>query len=73
MRNRDKGKKGELIAQKWVKSKLRLEILETNFRSPWGEIDIIARDRDTWVFIEVKTREPKGWTSRRGSHPGKTK
>ena len=57
MKNRDKGKKGELIAQKWVKSKLRLEILETNFRSPWGEIDIIARDRDTWVFIEVKTRE----------------
>ena len=57
MENRAKGKRGELIAQKWVKSKLHLEILETNFRSPWGEIDIIAKDRDIWVFLEVKTRE----------------
>ena len=56
MENRAKGKKGELAAQRWVKRKLHLEILETNFRSPWGEIDIIARDRDTWVFLEVKMR-----------------
>ncbi|MDI3542652.1 MAG: putative endonuclease [Candidatus Atribacteria bacterium] len=57
MENRAKGRKGELIAQKWIRSKLRLDILETNFRSPWGEIDIIAKDRDTWVFLEVKMRE----------------
>ncbi len=32
------------------------EILEKNYRKQCGEVDIIARDRDTLVFIEVKTR-----------------
>jgi len=32
------------------------EILEKNYRKQYGEVDIIARDRDTLVFIEVKTR-----------------
>ncbi len=32
------------------------EILERNFRTRHGEIDIVARDGDTLVFIEVKTR-----------------
>jgi putative endonuclease len=31
-------------------------ILETNYRTPLGEIDIIARDKDTLVFVEVKAR-----------------
>lgn len=31
-------------------------ILERNFRSPLGEIDIIALDRDCLVFIEVRSR-----------------
>lgn len=31
-------------------------ILETNYRTPLGEIDIIARDRDALVFVEVKAR-----------------
>jgi len=29
----------------------------TNFHSPFGEIDIIAEDQDTVVFVEVKTRK----------------
>ncbi len=33
-----------------------MRVVETNFRSPWGEIDLIARDGEHWVFIEVKTR-----------------
>jgi len=33
------------------------KVLEKNFRCPWGEIDIIARDHDELVFIEVKTRK----------------
>ena len=32
-------------------------ILERNFRSRWGEIDIIARDGEYIVFVEVKYRE----------------
>lgn len=31
-------------------------ILERNFRIRGGEIDIVARDKDTLVFVEVKTR-----------------
>lgn len=32
------------------------EILDRNYRSSWGEIDIIARQRDVLAFVEVKTR-----------------
>ncbi len=31
-------------------------ILETNYRCQWGEVDIIARDEDCLVFVEVRTR-----------------
>ena len=31
-------------------------ILERNFRTKFGEIDIIAKDKETFVFVEVKTR-----------------
>ncbi len=33
-----------------------LKIIERNFRTPVGEIDIIARNRKFLVFVEVKTR-----------------
>ncbi|MEL6269108.1 MAG: YraN family protein, partial [Chloroflexota bacterium] len=32
------------------------EIMMTNWRCPTGEIDIIARDGDMMVFVEVRTR-----------------
>lgn len=35
-----------------------LRILERNFRCRSGEIDVIACDRDTLVFVEVRLREP---------------
>ncbi len=50
------GKQGENIAADYLK-KQGYKILETNKRfSRFCEIDIIAQDRDTLVFIEVKTR-----------------
>ncbi len=30
------------------------KIVERNYRKPWGEIDIIAKDGDCLVFVEVK-------------------
>lgn len=33
-----------------------LKILQRNLRTPVGEIDIVARDRKSLVFVEVKTR-----------------
>jgi len=50
------GKHGESVAIKHLK-KNGYRILERNYRSDLGEIDIIARDKDTLVFIEVKTRK----------------
>ena len=49
------GKKCEIIAQNYLKNK-GYTILETNHRNKVGEIDIIAKENDTIVFIEVKTR-----------------
>ena len=49
------GGKGERIAAAFLRKKGYL-ILETGFRYGRGEIDIIARDGDYLVFVEVKTR-----------------
>lgn len=49
------GQKGEDIAVRHLK-KAGYKIIETNYRTKLGEIDIIAQDKDTIVFAEVKTR-----------------
>lgn len=49
------GKKGEELARKFLEEK-RYTILETNWRHEKDEIDIIAKDNDELVVIEVKTR-----------------
>ncbi len=49
------GEIGEKSAVKFLK-KLKYKIIETNYTNHIGEIDIIAKDSETIVFIEVKTR-----------------
>lgn len=49
------GKSGERSAAKYLK-KNGYKILIQNYRCKFGEIDIIARDGEVLVFIEVKTR-----------------
>ncbi|HPH56011.1 MAG TPA: YraN family protein [Smithella sp.] len=50
------GKKGERLAADFLTGN-GYQILETNFRCPLGEIDIIAREHQEIVFVEVKTRK----------------
>jgi putative endonuclease len=50
-----KGKQGEDLAAEHLKARgLRLEA--KNVRFPLGEIDLVMRDRETVVFVEVKSR-----------------
>lgn len=46
---------GEKLAVDYLK-KQKYKVIERNFRKGFGEIDIIAIDEGTLVFIEVKTR-----------------
>jgi putative endonuclease len=55
MKRRDTGRLGEKIARDFLKGR-GYHILETNYRCPYGEIDIIARCQDYLVFIEVRTK-----------------
>lgn len=55
MKRRQVGLAGEKEARNYLESK-GYEIIETNYRCPLGEIDIIAREQETIVFIEVRTR-----------------
>ena len=53
---KDTGKKGEDIACEYLK-KLGWHIIERNYHySRYAEIDIVAKEHDTLVFVEVKTR-----------------
>ncbi len=50
------GKQGEELAASYLKN-LGFSLIERNYRQKTGEIDIIARDGDCLVFVEVKTRK----------------
>ncbi len=52
------GKIGEKLAVAHLK-KMKYKILERNYKCPLGEVDLVARDQNTLVFIEVKTRKTK--------------
>jgi len=60
--NIKKGKKGEALAEKFLKKK-GYRIIEKNFRTRFGEIDLIALDHGTLVFVEVKARGGTGFGS----------
>ena len=49
------GKKGEEVALRFLKKK-GYRIIEKNYVCKLGEMDIIAKEKDTLVFVEVKTR-----------------
>jgi len=49
------GKFGEVLAYQKIK-RLGYRKIVRNYRCPLGEVDLIAEDGDTLVFIEIKTR-----------------
>ncbi len=58
MGNNDLGRVGEVVACQYLRKK-GYRIVEQNFRCKLGEVDIIAKDGDVYVFTEVKTRRNK--------------
>jgi putative endonuclease len=62
MKRRDTGILGERLARDFLGNN-GYHILETNYRCPAGEIDIIAQQKETLVFIEVRTKRSKQFGS----------
>lgn len=58
--NRRIGGRGEDLAAEWLARKGH-EVLERNYRTRYGEIDLVTRHGDTLVFVEVKTRRGTGY------------
>ncbi len=54
------GELGEREAKKHLKRQ-GLKFLTANFRSDRGEVDLVFRDADCLVFVEVKTRSSEDW------------
>ncbi|MBN2465956.1 YraN family protein [candidate division WOR-3 bacterium] len=55
MKPKPLGRKGEGLAAAYLRD-LGWEIVERNYRTRLGEIDLVCRDHGTTVFVEVKTR-----------------
>lgn len=58
MVNQRIGKKGEDLAARYLTNK-GYQIIARNYRTPYGEIDIICRFHKVIIFVEVKTRTNK--------------
>lgn len=52
---RSLGAYGEADAARYLEQR-GLKIVARHFQTRYGELDLICRDKDTWVFVEVKTR-----------------
>lgn len=55
------GETGEKYAAEFLKKK-KYKIIERNYRKRYGEIDIIAENKNYVVFVEVKTRHTDSMT-----------
>lgn len=58
--NQELGARGESLAAAYLEER-GYRILDRNWRNRHGELDLIARDRDTLVAVEVKTRSGLGY------------
>jgi putative endonuclease len=58
MKRRETGAMGENLACEFLGNN-GYRIVERNFRCPGGEVDIIAQQKETLVFIEVRTKSSR--------------
>ena len=58
--NKNTGALGEKIALNYLLS-INYELITSNYSTRFGEIDLIMRDKDRLVFVEVKTKKGLGW------------
>ena len=62
MKRQDTGNLGEKLAAGFI-SKQGYVILQTNYRCPEGEVDIVARQKDCLVFVEVRAKRGREFGS----------
>jgi putative endonuclease len=60
MKNEETGALGESLARDYLTGR-GFNFRQANYRSPFGEIDIICQDKDCLVFVEVKARRGRGF------------
>jgi putative endonuclease len=60
--NQTAGKLGEDLAADALRN-MGYAVLARRYRTRYGEIDIVAKDQDTLVFVEVKARRDDGFGS----------
>lgn len=62
MKRQATGNLGEKLAAEFLKKK-GYHVLQTNYRCPEGEVDIVARRQDCLVFVEVRTKRSREFGS----------
>jgi putative endonuclease len=65
----DEGARAEALAARFLAAQ-GLAIVVRNFRTRMGEIDIVARDREMLVFVEVRKRRSEAYGGARASITG---
>ena len=56
------GQTGEAIARAHLEER-GYSVLATNYRCPWGEVDIVTEKGDEIIFVEVRTRRSRTFGS----------
>lgn len=69
---RDSGKRYEELACEYLK-KNGYKILNSNFNTKAGEIDIVAKEKEYLVFVEVKARKNSSYQPYEAVNPAKIK
>lgn len=62
MNRKELGRTGEELAQAYLTTN-GYRIIERNYHTRWGELDIVARKGGNVVFVEVKTRTQTGFAA----------